>query len=641
MLLLHPQPSFSTATATPSDPFSTDFCAAATAGAGNVPMSVSADVGVFPGFSMSFHDIHVDSSLTDDVSSDSLPGVFDLSGFHPTGSGNMHQQNYPETFSYEGTFMIEKDFGKQLGFLSGEQAPSTSTSVDSTQSGSSYDVSFRAYQPDECCYPSQQFSGSHQKHFPMENSYMQTHLNIYPHSSFGENEQKPEIYHQQNIHEDNLYHRDRSTGYHGYHPGYYGNSGYLQNIEPNYSRQMYSGDISGPPSSSTHYARRPSLTISMPPPAPESMDLHKFSLPSPKTPTTPSSTRSSPGREQIVKECLLCAVCGDNAACQHYGVRTCEGCKGFFKRTVQKGAKYVCLADKNCPVDKRRRNRCQFCRFQKCLSVGMVKEVVRTDSLKGRRGRLPSKPKSPTESPPSPPVSLITSLVRAHVDTSPDIPNLDYCKYKVPDMDDSPTPEPERIRMFYDLLLSSIDVIKTWAEKIPGFTDLCKEDQDLLFQSVTLELFVLRMAYRIQKDDERIIFDNGVVLHRLQCVKMFGDWINSIIEFAISLQRMSLDISSLACMAALAIITLRHGITDVKKMENLQMKIIDCLRDHCTYNSEAQKKPHFFSCILGKVAELRSLSREGLERLIYFKLEGVVETPSIIEKMFLSSHLPF
>lgn len=24
----------------------------------------------------------------------------------------------------------------------------------------------------------------------------------------------------------------------------------------------------------------------------------------------------------------LCAVCGDTAACQHYGVRTCEGCKG-------------------------------------------------------------------------------------------------------------------------------------------------------------------------------------------------------------------------------------------------------------------------------------------------------------------------
>lgn len=111
----------------------------------------------------------------------------------------------------------------------------------------------------------------------------------------------------------------------------------------------------------------------------------------------------------------LCAVCGDTAACQHYGVRTCEGCKGFFKRTVQKGSKYVCLADKACPVDKRRRNRCQFCRFQKCLTVGMVKEVVRTDSLKGRRGRLPSKPRSPQESPPSPPISMVTALVRINI----------------------------------------------------------------------------------------------------------------------------------------------------------------------------------------------------------------------------------
>lgn len=70
----------------------------------------------------------------------------------------------------------------------------------------------------------------------------------------------------------------------------------------------------------------------------------------------------------------ICAVCGDVAACQHYGVLTCEGCKGFFKRTVQKGSKYTCLGNKDCTVDKRRRNRCQFCRFQKCLAVGMVKE---------------------------------------------------------------------------------------------------------------------------------------------------------------------------------------------------------------------------------------------------------------------------
>ncbi len=35
------------------------------------------------------------------------------------------------------------------------------------------------------------------------------------------------------------------------------------------------------------------------------------------------------------KESQLCAVCGDSAICQHYGVRTCEGCKGFFKVSQQ------------------------------------------------------------------------------------------------------------------------------------------------------------------------------------------------------------------------------------------------------------------------------------------------------------------
>jgi hypothetical protein len=57
--------------------------------------------------------------------------------------------------------------------------------------------------------------------------------------------------------------------------------------------------------------------------------------------------------------------------------------------------------------------------------------VVRTDSLKGRRGRLPSKPKSPQDpSPPSPPVSLISALVRAHVDSNPAMTSLDYSRVR-------------------------------------------------------------------------------------------------------------------------------------------------------------------------------------------------------------------
>ncbi|XP_064466228.1 probable nuclear hormone receptor HR38 isoform X2 [Ornithodoros turicata] len=414
------------------------------------------------------------------------------------------------------------------------------------------------------------------------------------------------------------------------------------------SMTSFPGDLTPPltsPSSSWTRSRKSSLSL----PSPRSSsELRRQSLthsaartPSTSTAATTAATSSSTSSSSTppTPSSQLCAVCGDNAACQHYGVRTCEGCKGFFKRTVQKGAKYVCLANRDCPVDKRRRNRCQFCRFQKCLTVGMVKEVVRTDSLKGRRGRLPSKPKSPQESPPSPPVSLITALVRAHVDTSPDISNRDYSMCR-----DLPIEEGRRtaaeVQQFYTLLTTSVDVIKTFAEKIPGFSDLEKSDQELLLQSSSLELFVLRLAYRIRQDDEEFTFCNGVVLHRTQCERTFGDWLNAILDFSRSLHAMQMDISAFACLAALTLVTERHGLKDSSKVEQLQMKIIGSLRDHVTYNSEAQKKPHYFSRILAKLPALRSLSVQGLQRIFYMKLEDLVPAPQVIENMFVSS-LPF
>ena len=47
-------------------------------------------------------------------------------------------------------------------------------------------------------------------------------------------------------------------------------------------------------------------------------------------------------------------------------------CKGFFKRTVQNRRVYTCVADGNCEITKAQRNRCQYCRFKKCIEQGMV-----------------------------------------------------------------------------------------------------------------------------------------------------------------------------------------------------------------------------------------------------------------------------
>lgn len=69
-----------------------------------------------------------------------------------------------------------------------------------------------------------------------------------------------------------------------------------------------------------------------------------------------------------------CLVCGDRASGKHYGVPSCDGCRGFFKRSVRRNMQYVCKADSRCVVDAARRNQCQACRFQKCLRVNMNKD---------------------------------------------------------------------------------------------------------------------------------------------------------------------------------------------------------------------------------------------------------------------------
>ncbi|CAL8290159.1 unnamed protein product [Lota lota] len=352
-----------------------------------------------------------------------------------------------------------------------------------------------------------------------------------------------------------------------------------------------------------------------------------------------SSSSSPPGREGPLRGEGLCAVCGDNAACQHYGVRTCEGCKGFFKRTVQKNAKYVCLAARNCPVDKRRRNRCQYCRFQKCLVVGMVKEVVRTDGLKGRRGRLPSKPKATHDRSTPPAISVLSALVRAHVDSNPTACRLDYSKFQAnpgsPQEDDA-----EHVQQFYDRLTGSMDIIRSWAHKIPGFASLPKHDQDLLFHSAFLELFVLRLAYRSNPEEGKLVFCDGSVWHRLQCRRGFGEWLDGIVEFSANLQIMDLDIATFSCISALALITERRGLKEQSRVEELQNTIVKCLKNSLSYVDDGQYRPNHVSKLLETLPVLRTLCTRGLQRIFYLKLEDLVPPPATIDQLFLDT-LPF
>uniref|UniRef100_A0A4W3KBA0 Nuclear receptor subfamily 2, group C, member 2 n=1 Tax=Callorhinchus milii TaxID=7868 RepID=A0A4W3KBA0_CALMI len=86
--------------------------------------------------------------------------------------------------------------------------------------------------------------------------------------------------------------------------------------------------------------------------------------------------KSEVQRSQPVEYCV---VCGDKASGRHYGAVSCEGCKGFFKRSVRKNLTYSCRSSQDCVINKHHRNRCQFCRLRKCLEMGMKMESVQCE----------------------------------------------------------------------------------------------------------------------------------------------------------------------------------------------------------------------------------------------------------------------
>ncbi|XP_050429016.1 ecdysone-induced protein 78C isoform X1 [Adelges cooleyi] len=172
------------------------------------------------------------------------------------------------------------------------------------------------------------------------------------------------------------------------------------------------------PSSSTYHR----------PPAPTAAPVY---VATPRAPTasnaTPSSSTAAVQDQHFAaadsnttpaKSFVPCRVCGDKASGYHYGVTSCEGCKGFFRRSIQKQIEYRCLRDGKCLVIRLNRNRCQYCRFKKCLTVGMSRDSVRYGRVPKRsREQLDSETKTVTAAD-----SMVTAAVVTTTTTTPSAP---------------------------------------------------------------------------------------------------------------------------------------------------------------------------------------------------------------------------
>lgn len=206
--------------------------------------------------------------------------------------------------------------------------------------------------------------------------------------------------------------------------------------------------------------------------------------------------------EGLKKTCL---VCGDIASGYHYGVSSCEACKAFFKRTIQGNIDYSCPASGDCEITKRRRKACQACRFQKCLCVGMLREGVRLDRVRGGRQKYKRRPeeyqyvqthqifpivKKPCQGLDTSSYSDNKLLVQlSHIETQ--LEKL-YSQYD-PRADND---ENKFLTVISDLADRELVITISWAKQVPGFSSLSLSDQMNLLQHSWLEINLLNLIFR-------------------------------------------------------------------------------------------------------------------------------------------------
>ena len=109
----------------------------------------------------------------------------------------------------------------------------------------------------------------------------------------------------------------------------------------------------------------------------------------------------------------LCYVCKDKASGTHYRVQTCEGCKGFWRRTIQRGSGqlYKCRTGlEMCTVNVDNRGRCQKCRYIACVRSGMVADLVMSDKERLSRIRLVDQNRERRRGPQDQPTDQDTNL---------------------------------------------------------------------------------------------------------------------------------------------------------------------------------------------------------------------------------------
>ncbi|RXM33311.1 Oxysterols receptor LXR-alpha [Acipenser ruthenus] len=353
----------------------------------------------------------------------------------------------------------------------------------------------------------------------------------------------------------------------------------------------------------------------------------------------PVKRKKGPAPKMLGNE--VCSVCGDKASGFHYNVLSCEGCKGFFRRSVIKSAQYACKNGSQCEMDMYMRRKCQECRLRKCREAGMLEQCVlseeqirlkkmkRQEDETARTSTLPQNHFPGAEAPKLTPeqLEMIEKLVavQKQCNKSSFIDRL-----KVTPLNREV--RQQRFAHFTELAIMSVQEIVDFAKQLPGFLELTREDQIALLKTSTIEIMLVESSRRYNPAMECITFLKDFSYNKEDFAKagLQLEFINPIFEFSKGMNDLHLDEAEFALLIAINIFSAdRPNVQDHDLVERLQQPYVDALH---SYTKIKRPNDHLmFPRMLMKLVSLRTLSSVHSEQVFALRLQDKKLPPLLSE----------
>ncbi|KAI4825232.1 hypothetical protein KUCAC02_020919 [Chaenocephalus aceratus] len=317
---------------------------------------------------------------------------------------------------------------------------------------------------------------------------------------------------------------------------------------------------------------------------------------------------------------LECRVCADRASGYHYGVHACEGCKGFFRRTIRLKLEYD-KCERRCKIQKKNRNKCQYCRFQKCLSVGMSHNAIRFGRMpQSEKLKLKAEMVTGDREVQDPQVADQKTLARQIYEAYLKNFNMNKAKARTILTGKTSTPpfvihDMETLQLAEQTLVakmvgsagplegqggrgSDVPLLPVHlggnrhrAHRVckvrPRFSSLDLNDQVTLLKYGVYEALFAMLASSMNKDGLLVAYGSGFITREFlkSLRRPFSDMMEPKFQFAMKFNAMELDDSDLALFVA-AIICCgdRPGLVNVTHIERMQESIVQVLQLHLLAN---------------------------------------------------------